>query len=625
MVLYYPADDISLDPLRRDLSHYSWATFRQDALAGLSVAFLTVPQAMAYALLAGLPISCGLFAAIYSALIAALFGSSRHLVVGPSNAIAILIQAGTSEILFTYYRDLPYYEREFIVIQILTQLTLVTAFLQILAAWCRLGRLTQFVSHSVVIGYVSGAIFAVIINQLYTLLGVSRMTGVHSLYEQGMYLIRHLYQIQWLTAVIGISSMALLLTFKKANKKIPAALMTLAIAGIAVEVLGLSSYSGSSWLATLYGSEDGLPNVLVVGDTGPIHDIFPSITFPFFDLRIMNGVLPVAFVIALLSVMDTASVAKSIAASSGQRLSLNQEIFGIGLGNLVSAFIGAMPISGSPSRSGVNYGNGAQTRFAAILNAVFVGIAVLLMGFVVTRIPLAALAALLLITAMNIINTRHLLLCLRTTNADAFVLWSTLFACIFFSLDVAFYIGVVLSIIFYLKTAAIPQLVEVEIDEFGEIRNLDPSSAPVQRTIRAIKVEGELFFGAADLFQTTLKTIAEDDTSTKVIILQLKNARDIDATGCLALQQLHEYLQRTGRYLIACGLTPQILEALNNSGLSDELGEDNLFTFDEHNPHKHMQQAFQRAHTLIVKGSFTENSTMKHPEKLTPLIINTSA
>lgn len=592
-------DEISLAPLKKDISGYSWDIFRADALAGLSVALITLPQAMASALLAGLPLSCGLFAAIYPLIIAAFFGSSRHLIAGPSNAIAILIQLGTAQILFTYYRDLSSAERDITAVQILTQLTLIVAILQIAAAWCRLGKLTQFVSHSVVIGYICAAAIAVVINQLFVFFGMPRIPGMHSLYESGVYLVTHLEEMQWFAVMIGGGSLFLLLIMKRISPKIPAAVITLALASIVVDLLGISSLSNHAWLASLYPIETPLPQVLLIGDTGVLSDVIPSLSVPFLNMRIMNGVLPVAFAIALLSVMESISIAKTIAANSGQRLSTNQEIFGLGLGNLVSAFIGGMPISGGPSRSILSYQYGSQTRFAAVLNGIFVALILFILGFFITRIPLAALAALLLVTAFKIVNMKQLLVCLKATSSDAFVLWVTLLSCLFFSLDIGFYIGVVLSITLYLKKAAIPQLMEYSLDHTGELRNLYGANANEHRTIRVIKVAGELFFGAADLFQTTLKAIAEDDTSTRVIILHLKNARDIDATTCLAIQQLHEYLKGSGRYLIACGMSPQVWEVLSSSGLIEELGKENLFAFDERHPHHHLQKAFTQANELI--------------------------
>lgn len=597
MTINHQLDDISFSPLQKELAGYTWESFKQDAAAGMSVALLTVPQAMAYAMLAGLPISCGFFAAIYSSIMVAAFGSSRHLVVGPSNAIAILVQTGISGILFTYYRDVTGYQRDMIAVQILTQLALLVGLMQMIAAGCKLGRLTQFVSHSVIIGYIAGTACAMIINQLFIFLGMPKMSGVHSFYEKGAYILTHLPSLHPATAIIGAGSLLVLVILKKINTRIPAAVITLALAGTMVYFFELNSYGSDPGLVDPYADEE-VRRVMLVGDTEEVFNAFPLLSWPFFDTGIMNNLLPVAFAIALLSILEATAVAKSTAASSGQRLAVNQEIFGLGCGNLLSCLIGAMPVSGSPSRTAINFSSGARTRMASVLNSLFALLIIAMLSFIITKIPLSALAALLLVSAASIVNTKQLFLCLKATSSDAFVLWITFLSCLFFSLDMAFYIGVALSITLYLKKAAIPQLVEYDVDEDGELKNLDLARASEHRTIRVIKVEGELFFGAADLFQTTLKTIAEDDTSTRVIILQLKNARDIDATGCLALGQLYDYLKVSDRYLICCGITAQIWEVMSDSGLVELLGKENLFIFDERHPQLYMHKAYHRAKVL---------------------------
>lgn len=589
------ADDISLLSFKKELQGYSREIFKQDFSAAISVALLTVPQAMAYALLAGLPLKAGLFAAIYSSIIAAFFGSSRHLIVGPSNAIAILVQAGTAEILFTYYRGLAGPERDIAAIQILTQLCMLVGVVQVLAAGCKLGRLTQFVSHSVIVAYIAGTAIAVVINQLFTFTGVPNAPGGDSIYEKAIYLAMHVQDIHWPTTIIGGGSLLLLIILKRMDKRIPAPVIALICAAVIVHIL--SFYSMSS-VMTEESQQKYWQNVAVVGDTGNLSEIWPTFAFPHFDMGLLNHVLPLAFAVALLNIMETSSVAKTLAASSGQRLSINQEIFGIGLANLLSSAMAALPVSGSASRSCLSYALGAQTRMAAVLNASLVAGMIFCFSFLIMHIPLAALSALLLVTAVNIVNPKQFFLCLKATNSDAFVLWITLISCIFLRLDVALYIGIVISITLYLKKAAIPQLVEYDIDDSGELHNLDYAKIHEHKTIRVIKVEGELFFGAADLFQTTLKTIAEDDTSTKVIVLQLKNARDIDATVCLALQQLHSYLKGSGRYLVACGMTQQIWDVLSDSGLIEQIGKENLFIFDERHPHHHMLKALHRARHL---------------------------
>lgn len=589
-------DDISLRSIERDIRKSTWESLRSDLFAGVTVALLAVPQAMAYALVAGLPISCGLFAAIFSTIIAAIFGSSRHSVVGPTNAIAILIQAAVAEILLTYYRDLSGADRELMAIQILTQLTLLVGLIQGFAAFFKLGRLSQFVSHAVIIGYVSGTALAVIINQLFIFLGIDIPSDVSSLFERGLYIVTHLGEVHGITALVGLSSLIALTLLKRVNNRIPAAAIMLALAASLVFLF--EAFPVASYLGDWFDNSNFIQHVNLVTDTGEIHHAFPRVTLPFFNASLMNNLLPVAFAIALLSVMETTSVAKNVAANSGQRLSTNQEIFGLSLGNLCSAFIGAMPVSGSPSRSILNYSSGAKTRFASIFNGIFVLILVMVFSFVITRIPLAAFAALLIVNASGIINWKQLIFCLKATRSDAMVLTLTVLSCLFFSLDIAFYIGVTLSITLYLNKSAIPQLVEFDVDESGVLHNVELCNYQEHKKIRLIKVEGELFFGAADIFQRTMKSIAEDDTTTSVIILQLKNARDIDATVCLALQQLHEYLKNSGRHLIGCGLTHQLWDVLSDSGIVNLIGKENLFIFDERHPHQSVQKALIRANIL---------------------------
>lgn len=594
-------EEISLTGFKSDFDRYTWGFLRSDMLAGLSVAMLTVPQAMAYAFVAGLPISAGLYAAIFSAIIVAFFGSSKHLIVGPSNAIAILVHGGISGVLFTYYRDVTGPERELLVMQILTQLMLVVGVIQILAALLKLGRLTHFVSHTVIIAYVSGVALALVVNQLFPLFGIPIPTDVTSIFERGLYVVTHLHMIHWPTALIGFLCIFFMIGLKKVGKKIPAGALMLASVSVIAYFLGhfydyfgfqLAPYLDISDMETYFQS------IAVVGDTTGDR-FFPSWDWPHFNTGIMNNLLPVAFAIALLSVMEASSTAKSIAASSGQHLSTNQEIFGLGLGNFFSAFIGAMPVSGSPSRTTLNYENGAKTRLSALFNSIFVSLILVSFGFLVQHIPLTAFAALLIVVSGSIVNFKQLFLCVKATRSDASVLILTLLSCVFFSLDIAFYIGVALSITLYLKKAAIPQLVEFTVDESGVLHTIEHAHLHEPRKIRFIKVEGELFFGAADLFQSTLKSITEDDTTTKVIILQLKNARDIDATSCLALQQLHEYLKCSDRFLVGCGITHQIWDVLSDSGMVELIGKSNLFIFDERHPHLSVQKAFLRAYDLL--------------------------
>ncbi|NGX58716.1 MAG: putative sulfate transporter [Chlamydiae bacterium] len=604
-------DDISFASIRQDIQGYTWEKLRSDFFAGLGVAFVTVPQAMAFALVAGLPLSCGLFAAIYSAIIASLFGSCRHLIVGPNNTIAILVQFGTASILYSNFRDVMGPERELIALQILTQLTFLIALFQAAAAFLKLGKLTQFVSHSVVVGYLGGTALALVVNQLFIFLGISPLQGPSSLFSKIAYLVSSLGQIHWPTALIGLGSLCMLVALSR-YKKFPGAVIVLVLAGVVVHFFGMSTYS--DW--GLFGDTGALnSNVILLGDTGTLHDIFPKIGFPTFDFSIMNELISIAFAIALLTSVETTLVAKSITASSGQPLSVNQEILGLSLANLFSSFIGALPSSGSIARSHLLYRNGGQTHFAGVFSAFSVGFIMFVFGYFVQRIPLTALSAILLIASARIVNFQHMLLCIKSTRADALVLVTTILATLFFGLDVAFYVGVVLSVTFYLSKAAVPYFVECSYDETGQIDSTHRATSQGKGKIRVINVQGELFFGAADLFQKTLKSITKND-ELRVIILRLKNARDIDATACLAIQHLNQYLRESGRHLLLCGITYSTWEVLSSSGTVKAVGKENLFVVDENRPRLSLQKALIRAKRLVA---VTEEVQERVPESIQPI------
>lgn len=593
-------DDLSFRELKQEVRQYNLQTLRADLISGFTVSMLTIPQAMALALVAGLPLMCGVLAAIFSSILSGAFGSSRSMVAGPGNAIAVMIQAVTAEVLFTHYSYLTGWERDQMAIQILTQLSLLVGLLQVAAAVAKLGKLIQFVSHSVIVGYIMGTAFAIIVGQYYTLMGLETPERLGSLYQRTVYAFSHIGQIHWPTAVVGFGSMFLIKALERIDRRIPAPALMLAVVAASVYFVGYFFFSGEVSLE-LSLAHSGVKRIALVGDAGEVNGISFPFSLPYFDPSLMNHIFPVAFAIALVGILETMSVAKSIAAMTGERLSTNQEILGLGIGNFFSSFISAMPIAGSVSRSMVLYDSGAKTRFAGIFNSIFVLILVLILGPFISRIPLTSLAAILLLRSVSIVNRQQFLLCLKATLSDSFVMWTTLIACIFFSFDIAFYIGVALSIILYLKKAAVPQLIEYAVDEAGHLHNIRTSATAANSLpIRIIKIEGELFFGAAEVFQSTLQSIAEGNTDTRVIVLQMKNARDLDATSCLALRQLHDFLIRSKRHLVVCGITYAIWEVLSHADMIEQIGKQNLFIVDENFPQRSTQKAFERAKALVA-------------------------
>lgn len=343
---------------------------------------------------------------------------------------------------------------------------------------------------------------------------------------------------------------------------------------------------------------------------------------PLFEFRLLSTLMPYAFAIAFIGMLETHSIAKSIAANTGQHLQTAQELFALGCSNFLMSFFGALPCSGSISRSALNYESGAKTRFAAVFSGLIVWMMAWFLWPLMQYIPLATLAAILLATCLRMVDVKQLKLCLRTTHSDELVLVVTFLSCVFLSLQVAFYIGIMLSIVLYLRKAATPRVMEYVYDPVAyELKPVSNNVNNGHRPVRIINVEGELFFGAADLFQFALREIAEDDTSTKVIILRLKHVRDLDASAALALKQLHDYLRKYNRHLIVASFPKHVYEVLESSGLTKMLGKNNLIPFDEAAPYLSVERALARAQVLIEEDRLHIPQSDVAEDDLAPLAL----
>lgn len=566
-----------------ELKDTSFHSIKCDLFAGVQVALLGLPQALAYPLIAGLPISAGIFASVYSALMAIFFSSSRFLIGGPINTISIMLQTFLADMIYTHFYNATPDERQIAALILTVQICFFVGLFQILGSVLKLGKLSQFVSQPVVRGYMAGSMFAVMFGQLFTFTGMPKEYGGATLFLKARAFFTHMHHVHWPTLTIGLFSLSIYLFIKWVNTRLPAGLIAL--------------FSATSVLYLFNQATPYMHDVALIGQGVDFVSAIPSFEFPEFDMSIINQLVPISFAIALLGVVETTMTAKMMSTKTGQAVSMNREILSVGMGNMFAAFIGAMPIALSPIRSTLNLVAGAKTRLSGLFSTVSIALFVTTFAFVLNYMPLSALSAMILVTAAYLINLKETLVCLKATPQDRFVLVATFFSCIFFSLDVAFYIGVVLSITSYLRKAAEPQLQEYRVRDTGELLSMRSVPENEPKVIRVIKVEGELFFGATTVFESSLKSFAKDKL-TKVIILQLKNARDIDASTCVTLLDLADSLKAGGCHLLIAGLTFPVWEVLSISGVVDSLGKENLFLFDDVSPHHYMKKAFQRAKAL---------------------------
>ncbi|HAP41943.1 MAG TPA: SulP family inorganic anion transporter [Armatimonadetes bacterium] len=563
-----------IPPLCRALPDYDRANFRADLLAGVTVAVITIPQSIAFALLIGIPLSSVLAGTFIVTVLCSFYCSSRHLVVGPTNTISIIL-AGA---LYSLASE-P---------QVPLQKVLLIGFfmgaIQLAAGLANFGKITQYVSRSVIVGYTTAVGILIATGQLGNLFGIARGTEV-SLPGTLRHLATSFLTLHFnpVTAAIGVGSLATILALRRWRPRWPDGLPVLILAGAL-----------SAWLDL---NEHG---VGVVRDLGAISGGIPFFTgFPLnaTGLILLPKVTSVAIAAALLGMLEAVTVAKTLAVKTGQRVNPSQELIGMGLGNLLGAGFGAMPGSASFLRSAANQQSGGHTQWAVILGSTMLLLIVQMLSPLLAHLPVAAIAAYLIVIAIRLIQPAQILVVRLSTSSDAAVFWVTLVAALFLDLDTAIYTGVGVSLVLFLQKAGAPSLVEHAFNEQGQLAQIASPAGRNNSQISIVHVEGDLFFGATDIFQDDVRRLAEDP-HIRVFILRMKNARHLDATTVMALGQLLEYLQSQGRHLLISGVRSDVATVLKRSGLAARIGPENIFPAEE-NPTLATKRALQRAQQLL--------------------------
>jgi SulP family sulfate permease len=574
---------VSFFPFIQEIRDYSFRIFRFDFMAALAVALLTIPQSIAYSILAGLPPIAGVFSAIFGTLFTASFGSSKQLVSGPSTGVAILIQTAISDVLYSNYGMVSGAAREVLVLQLLTQIVFIIGLIQVGSAFLNVRKLLRFVSRSVMLGYFTGIIVAITINQLYYLFGIPSPEGETQIYSKVLYFISHIFELNQMALLVGFVSFGILLFFRRRLKNWPDALFTL--------ILTSALCFGFRYWSI------GTP-VMTLGDLHFTENLIPQFILPFLDLKALNKIFPAAAAIAFLSILEVFSLSRTFASRTGQKEQVNQDVFGVGVGNFFLSFISsAMPCSGSATRSALNFRMNAQTRFAAIFSGILTALIFYFCWPLLQQIPLSALAALLIATVPTLTNWQELKLSFKATREDAWVFILTFLSCLIFRLDIAFFIGISISLATYLKKSSEPQLVEYAFNPKGRLMAVSPH-ADAHRMIRIIGIGGELYFAAADFFQSAMAPVAEDP-NVRAIVLRLNNVHHMDASMCLAIIRLKETLTAKGCHFLISGLTEEVWRVFHRAGIVKQIGLDNLYFTDESNPQFSTWKACLHAQELI--------------------------
>ncbi|PAW88031.1 MAG: hypothetical protein B9S26_13035 [Opitutia bacterium Tous-C4FEB] len=563
-----------IPPLFRSLRSYDRALLRADLWAGLTISAVAIPQCIAFALLIGVPVPAVVASAIVGTVLCSLFCSSRHLVVGPTNTISIIL---ASALLTLAAEPLAPLQKVLLI-------GFLMGAIQLAAGLSGLGKITQFVSRSVIVGYTTAVGILIAVGQLGSLLGIARAPDV-SLPGTLRHLVTSFFtlNLNHVTAITGLVALFLILTLRRWRPRWPDGLPVLLLAGTASYIFNLHDYE-----------------VAVVGDLGAISGGIPLFSgFPLNadTARLIPEITSIAVAAAILGMLESVTVAKSLAAKTGQPIDPNQELIGMGVGNLVGSGFGATPGSASFLRSAANLQSGGRTQWSVVASGVFVLLIVVAISPVLAYIPIAAIAAYLVVIAVRLFQPSQIFLVRHSTSADAAVFWISLIAALFLKLDTAIFVGIGVSLVFFLQKASAPALTEHAFNDVGQLAEIDSPAERNNAQISIVHVEGDLFFGAADIFQDGVRRLAADP-NIRVFILRMKNARHLDATTVMALDQLHDYLKSENRHLLISGVHGDVALVLKRSGLAARIGLENMFPAEE-NPTLATKKALQRAQQLL--------------------------
>jgi SulP family sulfate permease len=538
-------------PALDSLRSYSWQALRLDIFAGFTVAAVAVPQAMAYATIAGLHPMYGLYTAIVMTLVGALFDSSRQLINGPTNAISIA--------LFSALVAVPEASK----LEAAVLMALLVGVVQTGITLMRLGDLTRFISQAVIVGFTLGASILLVMDQLKHLLGLRDLGQAHDHFLVRFWNThRGIAQFNGWSLAIGLGTMAAVVLLRWLGRRV----LRLHLPDLLLAV-GLAAFTVMYWQLDQRG----------VAITGDIPARLPAFQVPTVSWGLVRELSASALALALLGLLEALAMAKAIAARTRQKLDINQQCLSEGLANLAGSFFQCFPGSGSLTRSAINVQAGAVSQWSGVFAAFAVAATTLLLAPLAYYIPRASLAGILMLASWRLVDRKQLLYHLRATRFDAVIVLATAIAAIAVSVEFCILIGVFLSFVLFVPRAARLHLTELVLTPERVLCERNPGEAGCSR-ILIFSLEGELFFGSAPDLDKHFETIlARAQNGVHVVVLRVKRVRNPDAVCLEQIDHFVEELRRRNLRFLLCGVRPDFAQALVASGLERTLGAGSIF------------------------------------------------
>jgi sulfate permease, SulP family len=568
-----------------NFASYSWEKARKDLLAGVTVAAISLPQAMAYALIAGVDPKFGIYSAIVVTLVASIFGSSSHLINGPTNAISLVV-----------FSALAFFDPEarFDLYQGMFLLGIMVGTIQILIAVFKLGDLTRYISESVVLGFMAGAGFLVALGQVANFFGLHDKGTGH----------QHVLLRFWLTITqggavsphaltIAVGTVALVLLLRKLTRRYRLPQVDMLVALIVA----------ASIAAALGWSQPGANGKALLSIVGNVPASLPRPHVPEIQFGWIKGLSGSALAISFLGLLEALAISKAIAHETRQPLDFNRQCLAEGLANLTGGFFQCLPGSGSLTRSAINYQAGAVSRMSGLFASGSVAIVLLVFAPLMRYVPKAALAGLLMVIASRLIDWKRLRSALGASRYDAGLVLLTAFASVFVSVEFSILIGVAVSILLFVPRAAKLRGAELIVSDEGVVRDRLPSD-PECTSMIIFDFDGDLFFGAApelDGYFAALQKRALAE-GIRCVVLRVKSTNSPDMVCMERFHQFIHDMDRHGVFVLLCGVRPELARVMKNMRFAEILPESRVFV-EEPVLYSSTLKAVRRGYELLGEQS----------------------
>ena len=539
-------------PLIDTISTYRTEYLRFDIIAALTVAVVALPQSMAYAMIAGVDPAYGLYSAIVLAILGSMFGSSNHLATGPTNAISLLI----ASYMAIYIGQGNFFATLFL-------LTFMVGAIQLSMGVLKLGKLVNYVSHSVIVGFTAGAGVIIALGQLNSLLGISLPKGKLSTMEKVALTFERIDSMNYYALMLGAFTILVIIVAKRINKNIPGALLGIILSVVLVMSMGMQKYG--------------------IKLAGEIPSAIPPFNMVSFNLATMGDLFSGAMVIAIIGLVEAVSISKAISSQTLQKIDPNQEFIGQGLANLGGSFFGAIAGSGSFTRSAIAFQNGGKTRLTGVLTGIIMFIILIFFAPFAKYIPNASLAGVIMVVAYSMVDKNAVRKVFKSNRNDAIVMSITCLTTILaHELEYAIYTGIAISILLFLRETGVASVRRFAPLEGSPGQLIDYSSCragqSVNSTISVMQLDGNLYFGSsADLEHK----LGEAYAGANIFVVKFTGVTMMDITSLEVIESFINRALQEGKKIVLCDVRPSIKAMMDKGHIISMVGEENVFVTEE--------------------------------------------